>query len=189
MDRKYFRLTLPFPPSVNDYLGHRIIYKGKKPIVTMFKTNETLQFEKTSSAIIKNEIIKQKWEVPSKETWVRIECIWYLPKSGIDSNNLYKVTLDTLQANGVFINDSKVLEGCVNCYVDSKNPRAELNKYTLQKKGIFLGEDHLKEFKNSNCDECSKPDTCRVLKTALDNKITEDISLADNICFKKKTKK
>lgn len=189
MDRKYFRLTLPFPPSVNDYLGHRVIYKGRKPIVTMYKTPETTKFEKEASSIIQKEIKKQGWTTPDKDVWVRVECIWYMPKSGIDSNNLYKVVLDSMQANGVIINDSKIIEGCINCYVDTKNPRAELNIYTLQKKGIFLSDNHLEEFKKENCYECSKPTTCRILKTALDNKITEDISLYDNICFKKKTKK
>lgn len=189
MDRKYFRLTLPLPESVNAYLKHKVSYKGKKPVVVAYKTSETVAFEKMASNIVLNEMRKQNWTTPDSDTWVRVEAIWYFSKAGNDTNNRWKSLLDILQSVGVYTNDSKVIEASINTFVDSSNPRVELNIYTLQKKGIFLGEDHLKAFKNSNCDECSRPSSCRVLKTALDNKITEDISLADNICFKKKTKK
>ena len=188
---KYFRLTLPFPPTVNDYLNFKTSYaKGydKKPIVVSYKTEATKKFISEAESIIKREIIKQQWKTPSRDTWVRVEAIWYCPRSSIDSNNLYKVPLDVLQSTGVVLNDNKIIETCVNYFIDSKNPRIELNIYELKKKGIFLSDEHLDSFKKDNCNECSKPTTCRVLKDFLDNKITENIVLADNICLKKKTK-
>lgn len=188
MERKYFRLTLPLPESVNSYLRHKVSYREKKPIVVAYKTKEAIKFEEEAKAVIKNEIKKQNWIIPDKNTWVRVEAIWYVRNTVSDLSNLWKQTLDCM--NGlVYLDDKKVIEATINGYVDIKNPRVELNIYTLQKKGIFLSDNHLDEFKKENCDECSKPSTCRILRTALENKITEDIDLKDNLCLKKKTKK
>lgn len=188
MERKYFRLTLPLPESVNSYLSHKVSYKGRKPIVVAYKTKESLKFEEEAKSLIIREVKKQNWVVPDKNTWVRVEAIWYVRNTMSDFSNLWKQALDCM--NGlVYLDDKKVIEATINGYVDIKNPRVELNIYTLQKKGVFLSEEHLDEFKKENCDECSKPSTCRILRTALENKITEDIDLKDNLCLKKKTKK
>ena len=188
MSRKYFRLTLPLPESVNAYLKHKVSYSNKRPIVVAYKTPEAIQFEKNAEKIINREIKKQGWVTPPSDCWIRVEAIWYFNKLGCDGSNYFKQTLDILQKTGVYLNDSKVLEQTINVFVDKDKPRIELNIYVVSKKGIFLSEEHLNAFKDENCNDCSRPSTCRVLKTALDNKITEDISLHDNLCLKKKTK-
>ena len=138
---------------------------------------------------IKYQIQKQGWVKPKENVWIKVEACWFLNKNGCDGSNYFKQTLDILQRAGVYLNDSKVIENTINVFVDRNNPRVELNIYPLQKRGIFISDNQLEEFKNNNCCECSRPTTCRVLKNALDNKISEDINLVDNMCFKKKTKK
>lgn len=189
MKNKYFRLTLPLPESVNAYLHHKVAYKGKRPVVVAYKTKEAMEFEKKAEDIIKYQIQKQGWVKPNENVWIKVEACWFLNKNGCDGSNYFKQTLDILQRAGVYLNDSKVIENTINVFVDRNNPRVELNIYPLQKRGIFISDNQLEEFKNNNCCECSRPTTCRVLKNALDNKISEDINLADNMCFKKKTKK
>ena len=188
LDRKFLRLTLPLPESVNAYLNHRVSYRNGKPIVVAYKTQEANQFEKEAQSIISSAIKKQCWDLPSKDTWVKVEAIWYVRNTISDFSNLWKQTLDCM--NGlVYADDRKVIESTVNGFVDTKNPRVELNIYTLQKRGIFLSQNHLDGFKDNNCNECAKNiKTCRTLKEFLDNKITENIVLVDNMCLKKRTK-
>ena len=186
---KVLKLTLPLPVSVNHYLSHRISKgKGKKFIQT-YKTSEAMLFERIAKPIIKEEVIKQGWEIPDIDEYIRVEATWFLHKKGIDCSNLHKQALDIMQGF-VYHNDSMVLECTKDYFIDSKNPHCELVIYTSTKQGVFKDKKEKKTFCEANCYKCSKKKTsCSFYKKLLENRIIPEVDLKENVCYKIKLKK
>lgn len=187
---KVLKLTLPLPVSVNHYLGHTISRgKGKKFIQT-YKTQEALAFERISKPIILKEVVNQKWTKPEETKYIRVQAIWYFHKKGLDSSNMHKQVLDILQRCDVYYNDNMVLECSKDYFIDSKNPRCEIELSIMDKEGVFNTKEEKKNFCVANCHRCSKKkNSCSFFKKLLENRIIEEIDLKANICHKIKVKK
>lgn len=182
-------IILPLPVSVNHYLGHRVS-RGKKKFVQTYKTQEALLFENTSRKIIQQELKNQNWQKPAENKYIRVDVVWFLKKKGMDTNNLYKMPLDIMEKCGVYSNDSMVLESTVDYFIDTKNPRCHLKLTVIDKEGVFKNQDEKLLFCKANCHNCSKKKTsCTYFKKLLENRIITEVNLAENVCYKLKTRR
>ena len=105
----------------------------------------------------------------------------------MDCNNYWKVLLDTITETGVvWVDDDIVCERAQAIFYDTKNPRIELSIHPVDYIGIFDDMAQLESFE-SNCIECTRyTRNCRILRSAKQGKIQEEIQ--DNVCSKRKQK-
>lgn len=182
-------LTLPLPPSVNKYLGYKVVWIGNRHIPQPYKTKTAKEYESYVKKLVTREIIRQGWSCEDKKDYIEVELTYYLNKKRKDSHNLEKVLFDSLMSAGVYPDDDILLSHTKNIYIDKENPRVEVLLKKSRKKGIFYDDFHLKEFKSLNCDKCKKSTykkSCGVLNRALENKIDlKEINLKENNCYKK----
>ncbi len=187
-------LVSPIGVSVNHYLKPRsfIIYKNGKPIpqVTMYETKEAKDYKKNFIKHIKEEVKLQKWEKSdNKFQKYYIDCTFFFPRIDMDSNNTYKLMLDSItESECVWIDDTQACERNQGIFYDSKNPRIILCVHPVDFVGVFPTSEQLQEFK-SNCITCNryKKGKCSILKKSIEGRIQEEIN--DFICSKYKHKK
>ena len=182
-------LTLPLPPSVNEYLGYRIVYINGKAIPQPFETKIAKEYKTYVKNIVHRELKKQSWECLDKENYLDINLVYYLNKKRKDSHNLEKVLFDALMGAGLYPDDDILTPKTGNVYIDKYNPRVELQLSVSEKRGIFDNSEHLKQFKEVNCDKCKKSTykrKCGVIQKALENRIEPEIDINKNICYEKK---
>lgn len=163
--------------SVNHYLAYRTVMKGKKPMAISYKTKETKDFQKKFEAYVAEEIKKQKWTVPVNSTQhFVVEATYYFPRIDMDSNNYWKVPLDSItNTQLIWEDDNVVCERCVRILYDAKNPRIEWNIYPTEYTGIFDNKGELSIFKDK-CNSCSRSKrNCSILKKAMEGRIQEEI--------------
>lgn len=185
------KIISPIPPSVNNYLNYKVqraaVRPGSRPkmFVQSYKSEDSLVFEGEFFNIAKQAVNEQKWTIPEKSKYVVVDCIFFFPKHGMDTNNHWKLPLDVLKTAGVYFDDSKVLEHARRVYIDAKNPRMELHIYESDIIGIFDNEDELEKFKAFNCCLCKKnPNRCSTMTKALENRVTGDINIDSMNCLK-----
>lgn len=107
------RATLPYPPSVNNYL--RFSPKGFAYITTQAK-----QYKQ----VAKLQALAQGMR-PISEGEVSLTIKVFRPAKRGDIDNVLKVLLDSL--NGVAYNDDKQIgELCISRFEDKENPRVEI---------------------------------------------------------------
>ena len=101
------RLTLPWPPTANQYYRH--VSKG--PLVGRVLLSETGRaYRKAVDAVVRQAKARKALAVPLE---VRIAA--YPPdRRKRDLDNLLKAALDALQASGVYLNDSQI--DCLSIY-------------------------------------------------------------------------
>lgn len=179
------------PPSVNEYLKPSVVMKGDKAHVHMYETNKAKEFKRRFRTYLKNEVKRQGWdkEKTSEGHWY-LDCIFYMPRTNADSDNRYKVLLDSLTGVAT-IDDKNVLARTQMVMYDAKKPRFTMILRRVAYRGIFRSEDDYERFFNGNCKDCTKnSDRCTVLRKALEGRVTEDIDIGadDKICAKKKSK-
>lgn len=183
------KLTLPLPPSVNEYLGYRVVYINGKAISQPFETKIAKEYKTYVKNIVHRELKNQSWGCLDKEHYIEVNLIYYLNKKRKDSHNLEKVLFDSLMGAGLYPDDDILLPKTENIYIDKYNPRIELELIISEKRGIFNDSAHLKIFKEVNCDECKKSTykrPCGILQKALGNRIEPEIDITKNICYEKK---
>lgn len=182
-------LTLPLPPSVNEYLGYKVIYINGRAISQPFETKTAKDYKAHVKNIIHRELKKQPWECLNKENYLDIKLVYYLNKKRKDSHNLEKVLFDALMDAGLYPDDDILIPKTENIYIDKYNPRVELTLIISDKKGIFDNPEHLEIFREMNCEKCKKSTykrKCGVIQKALENRIEPEIDISKNICYEKK---
>ena len=164
-------------PTVNHYLGHRGFIKNGKPQVSVYVTTEAKKYKKRFVEYIKQQIKEQQFEIKlHKFQFTHVDATWYFPRIDLDSNNQWKLILDSLTEAGIWTDDNTTLERCKRIYYDNKNPRMVLEVYYSEQIGIFDNQSQLEEFK-SNCIQCKryKNGKCSIFKKALESRIQEEI--------------
>ena len=188
------KLVSPIGVSVNHYLKIRnfLIYKDGKPIPqsTLYETKEAKDYKKKFIKHIKEQVKLQGWEKSdNKFQKYFVDCTFYFPRIDIDSNNMYKLLLDSLtESENVWIDDTQSCERTQGIFYDSENPRILLEIRPVDFVGIFPTNEQLQIFK-SNCITCSRyrDGRCSILVKSLEGRIIDDV---DNlVCSKFKLKK
>ncbi|GAA0071778.1 hypothetical protein UT300003_33030 [Clostridium sardiniense] len=184
------QFTTPLPPSVNDYLGYRVVWKNGKAIVFPYKKQEALNFMKLVANKLDKFIKEDKWKETDENTYVICEVDVFLNKKRRDSDNLFKVLLDSINAvEGLLYDDSLIIPRVNNVAVDVNNPRLEVILRVANKVGVFTLEEY-KAFLKNNCTECTRyKRNCSLLKACVENKIKKEINLKSLNCSARRIKK
>lgn len=184
MDKQLKLVTNTFI-SVNHYMGYKIIkQKGKNDnyynTIMPYKPKETTKFEKEFGLYVKEEVIKQNWIKPSKNTFVIMDTIFYFPRVDMDAQNYFKSLCDIMTKNGVWEDDNIVMEHVKRIYYDSKNPRIEICISESPIIGIFNNKEELQSFLFI-CKSCKRyENNCSILKNAKDSRIQNEIFFNKN---------
>lgn len=189
MDKTKLHLITPLPPSVNHYLGTRVIKKNGKPMPIVYETNEAKKYKKEFKEYIEKQIELQSWQSSLDKTQhYYCDCVFYFDRIDKDPNNYFKCSLDAItETQLVWVDDNTVCERVNRIYYDSNNPRIEFDIYPVEYIGIFDTQEDLDNFENK-CKSCMRyKRNCSLLKKAKEGKIQEDIH--DYICKKYKEKK
>lgn len=117
--RKFVKMSLPVPPSVN-HLHYNTRGGGKR------LTAKAQHYIRDSRALIHQYVEEQKWSVPSKRVWLYIDMVFYFPDRRIrDASNCLKILLDVMEGI-VYHNDYIALPRIQSVEYDKENPRVEL---------------------------------------------------------------
>lgn len=184
--------TCPLPPSVNSYLGKRVVYNPitHKPYVQVYETKEAKAFKKHMVKVLQRAMKEQCWSKTSEHQYVVCEIEVYLNQKRRDTDNLFKCLLDTLTENGLVYDDSMVIPRVMNIYIDSENPRVEVVLRESIKKGVFVNHEHLYNFERANCLNCNRLSrNCSIRREAIENKIRKEIDTDNNVCSAIKIRK
>lgn len=149
---------------------------GKKvPMVTMYETAEAKKYKKEFIKYVKEEIIKQKWDINyTKDKHFYFDTIFHFDRVDKDEQNYYKCLCDAL--NGLaYIDDRNILTRCFKIDYDTVNPRIEIIIHPVDYIGIFNNENALNNFKDNychnNCNRFSR--NCSILRNAIEGRVSE----------------
>lgn len=178
----------PIPPSVNKYLDKRIENKGHGYKQLGFKkSRETLIYENHMRNLFHKLKKQTNWETPDKDLFFRVDLSYYMHRKESDPDNTLKLLLDKMVENGIIPTDSQVMVNMNELFIDSKNPRIEVELTVLDKIGVFKDEAHKLEFMVKNCHKCKKnyyKKPCGEFKKYMSNYITENLDLKNMECKK-----
>ena len=183
------KFTLPIAPSVNQYLGHRVVFIRGKHISQPYETKIAKEYKLFVKNIIHRELKKQEWKTPERHEYVVMDLVFYFDRKRKDSDNAIKVMQDAIVDSCIIEDDDIVMPRVNNIYIDKYNPRVEVSLKLAHKRGIFDNSEHLKKFKELNCNKCKKSTykrKCGVIQKALENRIEPEIDINKNICYEKK---
>lgn len=181
---KELKLTLAIPPSVNHYLAYRAIIKNGRPMAMSYKTKEALQYQKDLIEYVKQEVVKQEWDlIPNKTQHFYIDAVFYFGKTNQDANNYFKVMLDAItDTQLIWIDDNVTCERVQGIYYDAENPRVEIYIHPTDYIGVFENASQLESFE-SNCIACKRyKRNCSILRNAKEGRIQPEI--CDSVCDK-----
>lgn len=184
-----FKVTLPIAPSVNQYLGYRVVYINGKAISQPFETKVAFEYKEYVKSIIHRELKKQEWVNPKENEYVVMNITYYFDRKHKDADNAIKVMQDAIVKSKIIPDDDIVIPKVKNIYIDKYNPRVEIELSISDKVGIFDNPQHFMNFKEDNCIQCKRNTykrPCGVLKKALENRIEPEIDLIKMKCFEKK---
>jgi Holliday junction resolvase RusA-like endonuclease len=182
---KKLKLISPLPPSVNSYLNYRVASKGRKKFVQAYPSKETDTFNAFFIDYVKDQIREQKWERPPKGKLVFVKITFFFDRKRKDPNNFLKVPFDALTKAGVYNDDDIALPIVERVYIDTNNPRMEIEIYESEAIGIFNDENDLSSFIRNNCDLCKKDASkCSILRNLLNNRIVEEVE--GRTCLRRK---
>lgn len=174
-DNRLLKLNLPLPTSVNH------IY-GRNRFGSTYLKKEGKDYKKINGEYIKEEVKKQGWTKLVEGEYCYLDEVVYMNVKGRDSDNLKKLTQDTItECQAVWFDDTYCLPRTNRVYIDSNNPRLEIIIKPVGNVGIFDNNEDYIDFK-SKCDECSKykEGKCSTYKKALESRIQDEIVLVDN---------
>lgn len=187
---KELKLVSSICPSNNHYLSYRVVKSGNRNIVSPYPTEETKKFKKEFISYIKDEVVKQGWEMDCTGLQhYYMDWDVYFPRIDMDAANYDKVIADSITESGVvWIDDNTLCNRINHIYYDSKNPRIELTIYPVDYIGIFNTQKQLDEFEQK-CKTCYRyKRNCALIKNAKIGRIQEEID--ELVCSKyKKAKK
>lgn len=182
-------LTAPLPPSVNHYLGTKIINKNGKQMSIMYETNEARKYKKQFKEYIEEQVKLQDWiSSMDKTQHYYCDCVFYFDRIDKDPNNYFKCSLDAItETQLVWADDNTVCERVNRICYDSNNPRIEIDIYPVEYIGIFDSCEELNAFEEK-CKTCTRYyRNCSLLRKAKEGRIQDEIK--DLYCEKYKEKK
>ncbi len=189
MEQKELLLTSPMCPSVNHYLGTRIIKVRGRDMVSVYEKPEAKQYKKYFGKYIQKEAKAQGWVMNTDENqYYYCDCVFYFDRKHKDTNNYFKLLLDAItESKCVWLDDTLVCERVQRVYIDSENPRIELKIHPVDFKGIFDTEERLNIFE-SKCKTCKRYSrNCSILAKVKESRITPEVQ--DEQCEKYSEKK
>jgi len=100
------RLELPWPPSANHYIGHRVAGTAPKQFVQVYLTGKAKEYHRNVQSIVMRDRAAKHWSCPLKLS------VWTYPpdRRKRDTSNLFKMLEDALQNAGVFEDDYQIAE-------------------------------------------------------------------------------
>ena len=182
-------LTTPLPPSVNHYLGTKIINKNGRPMSILYETNEARKYKKQFKKYIEEQVKIQEWESSlDKAQHYYCDCVFYFDRIDKDPNNYFKCSLDAItETQLVWADDNTVCERVNRILYDSSNPRIEFDIYPVEYIGIFDNIESLSKFEDK-CEKCIRYNrNCSILRKAKEGRIQVEITNLQ--CSKYKEKK
>lgn len=176
----------PIPPSVNHYLDKSIRkygngYKG----LSFNKTQEALIYENHMRHLYHNLKKDNNWETPSKNKFFKIKLTYFFDQKGKDPDNTLKLLLDCMTKNGIIPDDTNAMIEMQDIYIDSTNPRIEVELTILNKRGVFKSSRQYNKFLDENCRKCKRSTykkNCGCLTKYLNNYITKDLDFKNMRC-------
>ncbi|MEG0908741.1 MAG: RusA family crossover junction endodeoxyribonuclease [Bacilli bacterium] len=181
------KFTSPMPPSVNDYLGKKVAQMGRASYVQVYETTKAREYKKYMQKLIKRAIEQCGWIKPGKDTYVVVEGTFYMERRRKDIDNHWKCLLDSIVESGVVEDDDIIIPVPVNIFIDSENPRIEIKVYIAPKVGIFKDCEEYGTFVDKNCMSCNRFNkNCSILRKSLENRIQNEINIANMTCDKLK---
>lgn len=180
------KLTLPLPKSVNH------IY-GRNKFGSTYLKKEGKDYKKEVGEYIKKEVEKQGWIKLLEGEYCYLDEIVYMNVKGRDSDNLKKLTQDTItETLCVWHDDTYCLPRTNRVYIDKENPRLEITLTPTNTVGVFDCKKDYEEFENK-CKECTRyARNCSNLKCVKENRIINEIKLNEEnkwICYEFKRRK
>lgn len=139
---------------------------------------------------LKKFIKNGEWIETDETTYVECEVDVFLNKKRRDSDNLFKVLLDSINAvDGMIYDDSLIIPKIRNVIIDKDNPRLEVELRLADKIGVFTKVTN-EYFLKHNCSNCSRYiRNCSILKKSYSNKVVKEVDLETLTCSAKKIKK
>ena len=139
---------------------------------------------------LKKFVEKGEWKETDENTYVVCEVDVYLNKKRRDSDNIFKVLLDSINSvDGIIYDDSMIIPRIRNVIIDKDNPRLEIELRKSKKVGVFT-KDSSEYFLKHNCSNCSRYlRNCSILKKSYGNKIVKEVDLDSLTCSARKIKK
>ena len=184
------RFTSPLPPSVNDYLGKKVAYSFGKPYVLVYETIKAKAYKKRMQKILQREVINNGWNKTNELQYVICDITVYLSQKKRDSDNMFKCLLDSFKEADIIYDDCMIIPRVRDVFIESSNPRIEVELKLADKIGIFENSSEFEKFKENNCYNCKKYRTygerCSQLKASIENRITGDIDVKNLECKLKK---
>lgn len=185
------KLISPIPPSVNHYLGYRVVSKRMKGrvqhIPVPYVKPEAKKYIHKFQLYAKQQVLKQGWDIENtRDKHHYMDCVFYFPRKDMDEQNYFKVMSDAL--NGIaYIDDKNLLTRTHKVMYDKNNPRVLIEIKPVEYTGLFNNEDELNKFIGT-CLSCKQykryKERCSVYQSAISGEITENIQ--DKKCLKYK---
>lgn len=190
MTENRIRFSTPLPPSVNDYLGYKVLWKRGKAVVFPYKKQKALEFMSLVAKKLATFVENGEWKLTDKNTYVICEVDVFLNKKRRDSDNLFKVLLDSInEAEGLIYDDSLIIPRVRNVVIDVNNPRLEVELRVADKVGIFTSQEY-KLFIENNCKKCNRyKRNCSLLKACIENKIKDEVNIESLNCSARRISK
>jgi len=176
------KLILDIPISIN------ALY-GRNKFGSVYMKKEGKLYKEKMDKVVKQSVEEQCWVKTLPNEFIYMDEIVYMNCKGRDSDNLKKLTQDVItESNVVWEDDTYCLPRTHRIFIDSENPRIELEISRTGFIGIFESKEVYDTFLLSNCNECKrgKKGNCSILAKALDNRIQEEIDTTNLKCSKKK---
>lgn len=174
---------MDLPTSVNH------IY-GRNKFGSTYLKKEGKEYKTRMIKYIKEEVNKQSWIKLDKGQYCYIDEIVYFNCAGRDADNLKKLQQDSISGSDVvWFDDTFALPRTNRVYIDSNNPRIELEITKVDFIGIFDNSELMDLF-ISRCKTCNRyKRNCSLLNNALEGRIQNEITKAEENWLCNKFKK
>jgi len=186
------KITVNLAVSLNDYLKPRGIKSGNRIMGMLYESSEAKAYKKYFKQELERAVKQSTWITEHDHNhFYIIESVIYFDKQNRDSNNMWKIMIDAItETQLIWLDDRQAMEQCRRIYYDTKNPRMEITIRESEFIGIFDNMDHYEQFIYKNCLGCSRyTNNCSLLKSSIESRITEEISIEDMSCSSRKVKK
>lgn len=114
-------LTLPYPPLLNKYYGHKVLRVRGRHVPSVFVSREGQKYKLHAKLLARSLGI-----VPVPKS--REVCLWiqiYRPRKSGDIDGPLKCLLDALEG-ALYVNDSQIVGLYVDRFDDKNKPRVEV---------------------------------------------------------------
>lgn len=188
MDSPIFKLSFDrLPVSNNEYLRASIQYTtDDKPYVHYYETKKSKDFKKIYREALLREVHKTNWDKQQTEDghWY-LECTFRQSRTNQDSNNYFKVLLDSLTGY-VIMDDKNVLPRVHKVTYDSKNPGFQIALRKVEYVGLFKNRDSRERMIEDKCNTCKffRSGKCSVLKQITEGRENEYYDRKEDTCIK-----